>query len=145
MTGEKPGANPAPASVGDQTSSSSRSLQPNTDIEVDQRVGVGPLRQVLLDTMERDGASMKNLTVLAAQNDPFRVDTPARHRDGEWLAITAQRLKLGDRTIHLRGLHYRLIGEPKPNGLPLVDSDDDFAEQCRGLINSKSYGNGVGR
>jgi hypothetical protein len=27
--------------------------------------------------------SLKDLTVLAPQNDPFRVDTPARHRDGE--------------------------------------------------------------
>jgi hypothetical protein len=34
-------------------------------------------------------AAMKDLTVLASQNDPFRVDTPARHRDGAWLAKVA--------------------------------------------------------
>ena len=58
--------------------------------------------------------------MLAAQNDPFRVDTPARHRDGKWLAVQAERLGLGDRVIHLRGLHYMLVsGEAiKPDGKP---------------------------
>jgi hypothetical protein len=69
---------------------------------------------------------MNDLTVLAPQNDPFRVDTPARHRDGEWLAITAQDLGLGDRTIHLRGLHYMVIGRPKPDGTPYTNTDEDW-------------------
>jgi hypothetical protein len=87
---------------------------------------ISPLRQALLDAMEWDGVSMKDLTVLAAQNDPFRVDTPARHRDGEWLAITAQRLGLGNRTIHLRGLHYMVIGQPKPDGTPYTNTETDW-------------------
>ena len=52
--------------------------------------------------------SLKDLTVLAAKNDPFRVDTTARHRDGRWLAGTAVELGLGTWKIHLRGLHYRI-------------------------------------
>lgn len=70
--------------------------------------------------------SMKDLTVLAPQNDPFRVDTPARHRDGEWLAVTARELGLGTRTIHLRGLHYMVLGRPKPDGTPYTNTDDDW-------------------
>ena len=44
--------------------------------------GSGALRAVL-DTY---GGSLKDLTVLATANDPYRVDTDAGHRDGEWLA-----------------------------------------------------------
>jgi hypothetical protein len=64
-----------------------------------------PLRRALDVAMAGTDLSMGNLTVLANQNDPFRVDTPARHRDGEWLATTAADLGLGSRKIHLRGLH----------------------------------------
>ena len=59
-----------------------------------------PLRQALETAIAAANGrklSMKDLTVLAPQNDPFRIDTPARHRDGEWLAITARDLGLGDR------------------------------------------------
>jgi hypothetical protein len=73
----------------------------------------------------------KDLTVLAPQNDPFRVDTTARHRDDEWLAITAQSLGFpipGDRKIHLRGLHYMVIGRPRPapDRFPYVNTDKDW-------------------
>lgn len=83
---------------------------------------VSPLRRAL----EQPGFSMKALTVLAPQNDPFRVDTPARHRDGKWLAMTARDLGLGDRVIHLRGLHYMVLGRPKPNGAPYTNTDEDW-------------------
>ena len=43
---------------------------------------VGPLRRALLEAADESGCRMANLTVLAKQNDPFRVDTPAGHRDG---------------------------------------------------------------
>lgn len=87
-----------------------------------------PLRAVLLDAMNEHGCSMKDLTVLANQNDPFRIDTPAGHRDGEWLAMHADRLGLTDRTIHLRGLHYRLMSDTptKPNGEPYRNIDPDW-------------------
>jgi hypothetical protein len=67
--------------------------------------------------------------VLAVQNDPFRVDTPARHRDGEWLAMQAERHGLADRVIHLRGFHYLLVstsGLLKPNGLPYSNTEEDW-------------------
>lgn len=50
------------------------------------------LRQLLTTTADEHSLSMKALTVLATQNDPFRIDTPAGHRDGEWLAMNAERL-----------------------------------------------------
>jgi hypothetical protein len=70
--------------------------------------------------------SMKDLTVLAVQNDPFRLDIPDRHRDGEWLAVTARDLGLGNRKIHLRGLHYMVIGQPKPDGTPYTNTEADW-------------------
>jgi hypothetical protein len=82
-----------------------------------------PLRQAL---ESETGTSLKDLTVLATQNDPFRVDTPARHRDGEWLAITARELGLGNRRIHLRGLHYMVLGRPKPDGTPYTNTEADW-------------------
>jgi hypothetical protein len=87
---------------------------------------VGPLRRLLEETAAAEGVPMKALTVLAAQNDPFRVDTPAGHRDGEWLAITAAELGLGDRRIHLRGLHYMLLGRPKPDGTAYANTEADW-------------------
>jgi hypothetical protein len=69
---------------------------------------------------------MKSLTVLAEQNDPYRLDTPAHHRAGEWLAMTAQELGLGSRPIHLRGLHYMVIGRPKPDGTTYTNTADDW-------------------
>ncbi|MGO9079902.1 MAG: hypothetical protein ACLQDY_12790 [Streptosporangiaceae bacterium] len=85
-----------------------------------------PLRAALDAVIAETGCSLKALTVLAPQNDPFRVDTPARHRDGEWLAITAAELGLGERRIHLRGLHYMVIGRPKPDGTPYGNTDEDW-------------------
>jgi hypothetical protein len=88
-----------------------------------------PLRQAL-DTAiaEANGRklSMKDLTVLAPQNDPFRLDTPKNHEIGAWLAITARDLGLGNRKIHLRGLHYMIIGQPKPDGTAYTNTEADW-------------------
>ncbi|MEJ7780984.1 MAG: hypothetical protein WKF99_00330 [Solirubrobacteraceae bacterium] len=82
------------------------------------------LRDVLAEACELEDCSLRDLTVLATQNDPFRVDTPAGHRDGEWLAVQAE--KLGDQQIHLRGLHYMVIGEIKPDGKPYTNTEADW-------------------
>ena len=89
------------------------------------------LRQALKVAIEEAAVadvklSMRDLTVLAVQNDPFRIDTPAGHRDGAWLAMTAQGLGLGSRKIHLRGLHYMVIGRPKPDGSPYTNTEADW-------------------
>lgn len=87
--------------------------------------GVPPgLRATLEAAVEETGLPMKDLTVLAHQHDPFRLDTPARHRDGKWLA---DRFAEIDREhIHNRGLHYAVLGATKPNGLPYSNTDKDW-------------------
>jgi hypothetical protein len=84
------------------------------------------LRATLDAAITSNGYSAKDLTVLAVQNDPFRVDTKARHRDGKWLAVQAAEHGLGDRRIHLRGLHYMLIGTRKPNGSAYTNTEEDW-------------------
>lgn len=74
--------------------------------------------------IERPGLPLKNLTVLAEKNDPFRVDTPGGHRDGAWLGDRFERVRATVR--HLRGLHYALISIPgptRPDGQPYVNDD----------------------
>jgi hypothetical protein len=91
------------------------------DLHINGHEPVGPLRAKLTSI----GGPLKSLTVLAPQNDPFRCDTPAGHRDGAWLANTLDRLGIGGQR-HLRGLHYILIGQPKPNGLPYTNTESDW-------------------
>lgn len=88
----------------------------------------GALRQTLEKACAESGFGLGELTVLATPNDPFRVDTEAGHRDGEWLAVQASELGLGDRTIHLRGLHYVLVSGQviKPDGAPYMNTDRDW-------------------
>ena len=93
----------------------------------DAIVNHSPLSALLEATCRGEACSMKDLTVLATQNDPFRRDTPAGHRDGAWLANTARRLGLGNRTIHLRGLHYMVIDQPKPDGEPYTNTDKNWS------------------
>jgi hypothetical protein len=82
-------------------------------------VSAGPLRRALEQVAREERCPLKDLTVLADQNDPFRVDTPAGHRDGQWLADVVREL-IGDKRIHLRGVHYAITmhSSPilKPNG-----------------------------
>lgn len=99
---------------------------PRTNGSAQLAVSAGKLRLAMDEAMTEQGCSLGDLTVLATQNDPFRNDTPAGHRDGAWLAVTAAELGLGERRIHLRGLHYMVIGMPKPNGQPYTNTDPDW-------------------
>jgi hypothetical protein len=49
--------------------------------------GEGALRRVLEDARERSRCTREALTVL--QVDPYRLDTPANHRDGAWVDALA--------------------------------------------------------
>jgi hypothetical protein len=69
---------------------------------------------------------MDDLTVMSAQTDPFRLDTPAHRRDGKWLADTMTTLGLVGRKIHNRGLHYAVLGQPKPDGSQYVSDADSW-------------------
>jgi hypothetical protein len=88
------------------------------------------LRATLEVAMAQDRLTMKDLTVLAPQRDPFRVDTPAGHRDGRWFKDVAERaLELkGSDSIHLRGCHYAALSmeATKPNGQRYANSEEDW-------------------
>jgi hypothetical protein len=89
--------------------------------------GSGPLRRELATAMAAHGCSMKALTVLSEVRDPYRLDTPARHRDGRWFAKQVDRFVGGSGQIHLRGLHYKISSPAdiiRPNGLPYVNDND---------------------
>jgi hypothetical protein len=88
-----------------------------------------PLRQALNTAISESNGrklSMKDLTVLSPQIDPFRLDTTANHKVGKWLADTAATLGLGHRKIHLRGLHYMILGQPKPDGSAYTNTEADW-------------------
>jgi hypothetical protein len=87
---------------------------------------ISPLRQVLDETIADAKIvglklSMDALTVMSSANDPFRLDTRAGHRDGKWLADLMHSLGVG--RIHLRGLHYVLLKQTKPDGSMYVNDD----------------------
>ncbi|CAN5188487.1 hypothetical protein BH24GEM2_BH24GEM2_13840 [soil metagenome] len=89
---------------------------------------IGKLRRVLQEA-RGTGISMSDLTVLAAQNDPYRVDTAAGHRDGAWLAEQMQRALGGRTRLHQRGIHYAIVAQGdvlKPNGEPYRKNDKDW-------------------
>jgi hypothetical protein len=92
--------------------------------------GYGALRSVLERARYGTGCSLTKLTVLSAQVDPYRLDTPAGHRDGEWLGRHLIKLLGTTRQIHWRGLHYVLVSSKrrviKPNGEPYQNTDEDW-------------------
>lgn len=88
------------------------------------------LRRIIEDAKIESGLPLKDLTVLSTQVDPFRIDTPANHRDAEWLADKAEQLGVlaGPKEIHLRGLHYKISQRDDPwvmpNGERYINNDD---------------------
>jgi hypothetical protein len=74
----------------------------------------------LRDAIEALGGQLKDWTVMGDATDPFRMDTPANHRDGRWLRDTMARLGL-TQVIHDRGLHYAILGQPTPFGCALCE------------------------
>jgi hypothetical protein len=90
----------------------------------------GVLRTVIDGAAAEHDLSLKELTVLSNSVDPYRLDTPANHRDGKWLAEQFSRLVGEDRRIHWRGLHYALAmagGIRKPDGAIYVNDDDNWS------------------
>jgi hypothetical protein len=81
------------------------------------------------DACARSGASKVSLTVLSAQVDPYRLDTPAGHRDGAWLAEQLDRFYGATKSTHWRALHYAIVqhgGSRKPDGSVYTNTDDDW-------------------
>ena len=94
-------------------------------------LGQSPLSDVIASWMDQ-GWSFQDLTVLAHGNDPFRQDIKVPHENGRWLRDTMQqRLGFtfgeGGRTIHMRGLHYLLLKQVKPDGTEYVNTDKQWS------------------
>lgn len=91
-------------------------------------VGEGVLRRTMEAALV-DGWTMKDLTVLSLARDPYRLDTPAGHVVGRWFGEQVDSL-IRTRTVHLRGLHYVLVSQPrpvlKPDGQPYANVDADW-------------------
>jgi hypothetical protein len=91
--------------------------------------GYGALRCVLEMACEKQGCGLGNLTVLSAQVDPYRLDTPAGHRDGRWIAGQLKRALKRSTRIHWRGLHYVIVSQGnvrKPDGEIYRNTDEDW-------------------
>jgi hypothetical protein len=86
------------------------------------------LREVLNRAVAKSGYGMGELTVLAIQNDPYRVDTPAGHHDAAWFEEQIDRF-VPTAKIHLRGLHYQVSLAADvilSNGKPYTNTDEDW-------------------
>jgi hypothetical protein len=89
----------------------------------------GALRRVLENARHELRCGRNKLTVLSPQVDPYRLDTPAGHRDGAWLAEQLERAVGSHRRIHWRGLHYAIVAAGnirKPNGEVYRNTDADW-------------------
>jgi hypothetical protein len=88
------------------------------------------LRSVLETACEKHGLNQSDLTVLSKGVDPYRLDTPAGHRDGSWGAEQLRRFYPADRQAHWRGLHYALIMAKKkvrkPSGEDYQNTEEDW-------------------
>jgi hypothetical protein len=92
--------------------------------------GFGLLRTVLEQACAEERCSRNALTVLAKDNDPFRLDTPANHRDAQWAAEQIERAFGPYKSVHPRGLHYAIVAAArviKPNDQTYVNSVADDA------------------
>ena len=93
-----------------------------------------PLSERLHELADITDLSMDDLTVLSPQNDPYRLDTPAHHRNGEWLRKQMEVCGLirpsGDfaRPIHNRGIHYAIF----MNGAIRPDNKQPFRNDADG-------------
>jgi hypothetical protein len=90
---------------------------------------VGTLRTILEEAVAANGYSRGDLTVLSAQVDPYRLDTPAGHRDGAWAAAQLHRAFGSERRTHWRGLHYAIVAAGsirKPDGTTYHNTDEDW-------------------
>jgi hypothetical protein len=93
-------------------------------------IGSGLLRQQIEAAAVSEGVSMNALTVLAAQRDPYRLDTQAGHKLGQWFTEHVRRLVHPEKDVHLRGFHYLLVSAPRPvlkvDGTPYANTDEDW-------------------
>jgi len=85
--------------------------------------------EMLKDLKDKTGLALKELTVLAPQNDPFRIGTEGQIRDAEWFVDQWHQGGFTAGT-HIRRVHYYLqsFGDmKKPNGQVYRNTKNDSA------------------
>ena len=96
--------------------------------------GAGPLSRKICAAAEAEDLNQAELTVLSPNVDPYRLDTPAGHRDGAWLGEQVRRFLPDGSVIHLRGLHYVIASAGDvltPAGTPYTNTDRNWLFLCR--------------
>jgi hypothetical protein len=85
-------------------------ITPNDRLAATREVaGSGPLAAVLQAARIETRRSMDALTVMSGDTDPYRLDTPAKHRDAQWFAEQVARFIAPDKRIHPRGVFYACV------------------------------------
>lgn len=82
------------------------------------------------DRKRGEKLTVKDFLVLAPGNDPFYADAPGTREKGEWFANLWRKHKGGEPTVHVRALHYALVG--------LVNTDEPVR-----MPNGKVYENTI--
>jgi hypothetical protein len=89
----------------------------------------GALRLQIAFACDKKGVGLAALTVLSERVDPYRLDTPANHRDGAWVAKQLE-TGFGSKRTHWRGLHYSLVMRKrpvkKPDGSNFENTEEDW-------------------
>jgi hypothetical protein len=90
-----------------------------------------PLRAALEAACSKEMCSLKSMTVLSKAIDPFRLDTPANHVVGKWVAEQIDKAFRPHQPVHIRGLHYAVVaregGVQKPDGRVYRNTAEDAA------------------
>jgi hypothetical protein len=88
------------------------------------------LRTILETTCRKYDLDQCDLTVLSSRVDPYRLDTPANHRDGAWAGEQLERFYPRNKQTHWRGLHYSVVMSKKkvlkPDGVAYRNSEEDW-------------------
>jgi hypothetical protein len=80
--------------------------------------------------MSETGRSMDALTVMSGDADPYRIDTPSKHRDAQWFAAQVERFVASDKRIHVRGVFYACVSAGdvvKPDGEAFANTAETVA------------------
>ena len=106
--------------------------------------GTGPLAAVIHAAKAETGRSLSELTVMDIDNDPYRIDTPSKHRDAQWFAGLVARFVAPDKKIHSRGVYYAALASGdviKPNGEAFVGTAEnaDFVKEAGSLARWLGY------
>lgn len=96
---------------------------------VEESQGKASLRTIIEAAAEENELGLGTLTVMSNQTDPYRIDSPAKHRDAEWFA-RAWKESGAKHGIHLRGVHYAVVSAfppiLKPDGEPYLNTHENW-------------------